>query len=535
MADYYPLLSRAIAGLAGQPASARHGIYERARMALERQLRGFEPALGEDAVQLELAALESTIARIEAEQTASVEAEATTPEPETVEAPPPTGQADVEHAQTEEARVEEVPPAEVTAAEPSPEEAAAPSTSPSGEKAETEGSAQEAPVEPPVEPTPLEQPPDGVPAAAQEPAPTPEKLHEVSAARSPLVATRPTVNDLPPKEEMGRPLMPPPRLPELPEKADLPDVPEPDETLFAPLPPEPEAVIQPSLRPRMPSRRSEDKAPGGKPLAIFASIAVIAMMVMGAVALARRGTPERSATPPVIATPDAAIDASKTEGRLSSVDNATKAPEQRETAPPPRPDETRPAQTTPAETKPAETKPPAAVAPVMATNRAFMVLEVQGSSPNQFEGKTTWSFAPDPSLKGQRSLRAAITFPQAQMSIDFSIARNTDAAINASHTVMVVFETLIENVKEMSAVEWRDRENQAGTLLAGIVVPIQENVFMIGLDKGEAALARNLDLMRSQKWMVFEFRLVNGRRGAILVEKGATGEQAISDALASWK
>ena len=531
MADYYPLLSRAIAGLAGQPASARHGIYERARIALERQLRGFEPALDEEAVQLELASLETTIARIEVEQApATVEPEAMQQvvpdaiEPE-AKAPDPV----VVATPAEEAPAEKQA-AEVVSTEPHKMEEAEPPPPATSEKAEadlsTPGATAEAPVKPELEITP---------PAVQVPDPTSVSPVEALAPRPPLMATRPTVHDLPPKEEMGRPLMPPPRLPELPEEADLPRLPEPDETVFAPLPPEPEPIIQPSLRPRMPSRRSEDKTPGGKPLAIFASIAVIAIMVMGAVALARRGTPERSATPPVIAAPDATTDASKTEGRLSSVENVSKPADQRETTPAPRPDETKPAQTTQAETKPAETKPPAPIASVMANNRAFMVLEVQGASPNQFEGKTVWSFAPDPSLKGQRSLRAAITFPQAQMAIDFSIARNTDAGISASHTVMVVFETLIENVKEMSAVEWRERENQAGTLLAGIVVPIEENVFMIGLDKGEAAVARNMDLMRSQKWMVFEFRLVNGRRGAILVEKGATGEQAISDALANWK
>jgi hypothetical protein len=73
MADYYPLLSRAIASLAGKPESDRHAVYARARAALERQLRSFEPALGEEAIHTELDALEATIIRIEAEQTAAVE------------------------------------------------------------------------------------------------------------------------------------------------------------------------------------------------------------------------------------------------------------------------------------------------------------------------------------------------------------------------------------------------------------------------------------------------------------------------------
>jgi hypothetical protein len=166
-----------------------------------------------------------------------------------------------------------------------------------------------------------------------------------------------------------------------------------------------------------------------------------------------------------------------------------------------------------------------------------MVLEPAPGVPNQFEGKVAWSYLPDGGLGGQKSLRALIEFSASTLSVDFSIARNNDAAINASHTLMVIFDGRngLGNVLEMSAVEWRERENVVGGVLAGIVVPIQANVFMIGLDKTEAAMKRNLDLLRTQKWMVFEFRLENGRRGAVLVEKSQAGESALSEALRDWR
>lgn len=394
MADYYPLLSRAVAGLADQPAEAREPIYARARDALERQLRGFEPPLAEESIRSELDDLAAAIQRIEDEF-----------------APKP------------------------------------------------------------AEPEPFE--PEAVSAAT--PTAMPDMALEHAVQRD--------------QESEG---------------------------------------IQPMVRPRIPEK--VDNSGRKKILALFSGIALVAMLTMGLVALSRRDTVPAPPGPPVVKAPETSgSDPSKTEGRLSGTpEPAGKQPE------PSAPPATPPA--TPPSPPPTQADTPRST-PTAATNRAFMVLEAQGSSPNQFEGRVNWTFAPDPALKGEKALRAVIAFETAGLTIDFSVARNKDAKLDASHTIMVIFEPKngIGNVREMSAVEWRERESQNGVTLAGIVVPVQDNVFMLGLDKSEAALSRNMALLQTQKWMVFELRLDNGRRGAVLVEKGVVGEKAISDALAAWK
>ena len=68
MADYYSLLSRAVANLPKtSPASARKAIYERARKALSNQLRSLKPPLPEGDITREETALQAAISRLEAE------------------------------------------------------------------------------------------------------------------------------------------------------------------------------------------------------------------------------------------------------------------------------------------------------------------------------------------------------------------------------------------------------------------------------------------------------------------------------------
>ncbi len=67
MADYYPLLSKAVTGLKTSTPETRGAIYERARTALLGQLRNMQPPAPEAAIEREARALDEAIARIELE------------------------------------------------------------------------------------------------------------------------------------------------------------------------------------------------------------------------------------------------------------------------------------------------------------------------------------------------------------------------------------------------------------------------------------------------------------------------------------
>src|ERR1700694_1701136 len=81
MTDYYPLIARAVAGLAKSTGESRRALYERARTALLAQLRSLEPPLAENEITRERLLLEEAIRKVEADAARQQRAESPRPNP----------------------------------------------------------------------------------------------------------------------------------------------------------------------------------------------------------------------------------------------------------------------------------------------------------------------------------------------------------------------------------------------------------------------------------------------------------------------
>ena len=88
MADYYPLLAKAVSGLKASTPETRQAIYERARKALLGQLRSMQPPAPEGAIEREAEALDEAIARLEREFFSAPSAAPETVPPESAAAEP---------------------------------------------------------------------------------------------------------------------------------------------------------------------------------------------------------------------------------------------------------------------------------------------------------------------------------------------------------------------------------------------------------------------------------------------------------------
>jgi hypothetical protein len=102
MADYYPLLAKAVSGLKTSTPEARGAIYDRARKALLGQLRSMQPPAPESAIEREAKALDEAVARLELEFHPA-------PTQQPLAPPAPDEEAPRDNETSEEATVDEAP------------------------------------------------------------------------------------------------------------------------------------------------------------------------------------------------------------------------------------------------------------------------------------------------------------------------------------------------------------------------------------------------------------------------------------------
>ncbi|MGH6818432.1 MAG: hypothetical protein ACREC1_06625 [Methylovirgula sp.] len=88
MAEYYPLLAKAVAGLPNSTLESRRAVYERARKALVAQLQHLRPPIPEADIARETQALDTAVARLESELAAASGSAAAGPRREPQLAPP---------------------------------------------------------------------------------------------------------------------------------------------------------------------------------------------------------------------------------------------------------------------------------------------------------------------------------------------------------------------------------------------------------------------------------------------------------------
>jgi hypothetical protein len=110
MADYYPLLAKAVAAKAQSSPEARREIYERARKALLGQLRAIEPPVPEPDIERENQALDDAIGRLESELASRETADSESGSPAVAAVPEADGAAPAAGGATSRPPLRPLPP-----------------------------------------------------------------------------------------------------------------------------------------------------------------------------------------------------------------------------------------------------------------------------------------------------------------------------------------------------------------------------------------------------------------------------------------
>ena len=159
----------------------------------------------------------------------------------------------------------------------------------------------------------------------------------------------------------------------------------------------------------------------------------------------------------------------------------------------------------------------------------------------QYVGSVIWRTEQIKAAAGQKAdiaVRADIDIPDRKFKMTMSFRRNTDTSLPASHTAELTFilppDFASGGVANVPGILMKSNEQARGTPLAGLAVKVTDGFFLVGLSNVEADRTRNLQLLKERSWFDVPLVYVNQRRAIIAIEKGAPGERAFNDAFATW-
>ena len=136
-------------------------------------------------------------------------------------------------------------------------------------------------------------------------------------------------------------------------------------------------------------------------------------------------------------------------------------------------------------------------------------------------------------------MRADVEIPERRIAMTWSLRRNSDPNLPASHTVEIMFRLPQDfpsgGVSNVPGILMKQAEQSRGTPLSGLAVKVTTGFFLIGLSSTEADRERNVQLLKERAWFDIPVVYGNNRRAILALEKGTPGERAFEEAFKAWK
>ena len=179
--------------------------------------------------------------------------------------------------------------------------------------------------------------------------------------------------------------------------------------------------------------------------------------------------------------------------------------------------------------------------PAVAQRVVLYEEDPSNASGKQYVGTAIWrteSVAAGPGQANDVAVRAEIEIPEPKVTVKWSLRRNTDKALPASHTIEIMFSLPPDfpngGISNIPGILMKQAEQTRGMPLAGLAVKMTTGFFLIGLSSAEADVQRNIQLLKERAWFDVPVVYANGRRAIMAIEKGEPGERAFAEAFAAW-
>jgi hypothetical protein len=159
----------------------------------------------------------------------------------------------------------------------------------------------------------------------------------------------------------------------------------------------------------------------------------------------------------------------------------------------------------------------------------------------RFVGSAIWrteTVSPGPNQAPELAIRADVEIPDRKIAMTWSLRRNTDPGLPASHTVEIMFKLPADfpsgAISNVPGILMKQSEQTRGVPLAGLAVKVTNGFFLIGLSAAEADRERNIQLLKERSWFDIPVVYTNNRRAILALEKGTPGERVFADAFKAW-
>ena len=179
--------------------------------------------------------------------------------------------------------------------------------------------------------------------------------------------------------------------------------------------------------------------------------------------------------------------------------------------------------------------------PVAAVAQRVVLYEEDPNDPNgkRFVGSAIWrteTVTTGPGQSPDVAIRADVEIPERKLSMTWSLRRNSDPGLPASHTVEITFKLPPDfasgGVSNVPGILMKQAEQARGVPLAGLAVKVTNGFFLIGLSASETDRDRNCCKERS--WFDIPVVYNNNRRAILALEKGTPGERAFAEVFQAW-
>jgi hypothetical protein len=187
--------------------------------------------------------------------------------------------------------------------------------------------------------------------------------------------------------------------------------------------------------------------------------------------------------------------------------------------------------------------PKTATAPASAVAQKVVLFEQEpgGAQSKRYVGSAIWrteTVSPGPGLAPEFAVRADVEIPERHMRMTWSMRRNTDKALPASHTIEIQFTLPADfdqgGIANVPGVLMKTGEQARGVPLAGLAVKVTNGYFLIGLSAVDVDKQRNIQMLKDRDWLDIPIVYTNGQRAILAIEKGSPGQRAFTEAFRAW-